>query len=117
MANIVNSFFAGYKPEDIVLNVEKFFDEHPDLDSEIILKRYFNKHVIEIFVGYETNEDGNKEYYVEAWDNFADDEAFAPGKDEPISTYYLTNWGERERIDIWYNLIDDTANYFWNIVK
>ena len=99
MANIVNSFFADYKPEDIVLNVEKFFDEHPDLDSEHILTKYGNGRKVELYIGYdidEYDEDAEKEYYIEAWNN-----------DELIATYYLSNYSEEERLSVFYVILDD----------
>ena len=114
MANIVNSVFAGYKPEDIVLNVEKFFEDHPDLDSEVILIKYGNGKKVELFVGYnldEHDENAEKEYYIEAWNNFGDDKGFELGGDEPIVTYYLSNYDERERLSIFYAILDDMTKF------
>lgn len=114
MANIVNSLFADYKPEDIVLNVEKFFEEHPDLDSEVILIKYGNGKKVELFVGYNLNEydeDAEKEYYIEAWNNFGDDKDFELGGGEPIVTYYLSNYGEEERLSIFYAILDDMTKF------
>ena len=114
MANIVNSLFAGYKPEDIVLNIEKFFEDHPDLDSEVILIKYGNGKKVELFVGYnldEYDEGAEKEYYIEAWNNFGDDKEFEPGSDEPIVTYYLSNYDERERLSIFYAILDDMTKF------
>ena len=114
MANIVNSVFAGYKPEDIVLNVEKFFEEHPDLDSEVILIKYGNGKKVELFVGYDLDEYdkyAEKEYYIEAWNNFGDDKGFELGGDEPIVTYYLSNYNEGERLSIFYAILDDMTNF------
>ena len=114
MANIVNSLFAGYKPEDIVLNVEKFFEDHPDLDSEVILIKYGNGRKVELFVGYnldEYDEDAEKEYYIEAWSNFENDKEFEFGSDEPIVTYYLSNYGEEERLSLFYTLLDDMDKF------
>ena len=117
MANIVNSFFAGYRPEEIVLNVEKFFEEHLDLDSEVILIKYGNGKKVELFVGYdhdEDDEDSEKEYYIEAWSNFGNDKDFELGSGEPIATYYLSNYGEEERLSSFYVLLDDMDNFIWN---
>ena len=116
MANISNTFFAGYKPEDIVLNIEKFFEEHPDLDSEVILIKYGNGKKVELFVGYdldEHDEDAEKEYYIEAWNNFGEDEAFELGSDEPISTYHLSG-DKEERLRSFYELLEDMDNFIWN---
>lgn len=116
MANIVNSFFAGYRPEEIILNVEKFFEEHPGLDSEVILIKYGNGKKVELFVGYdldEYNEDAEREYYIEAWSNFGEDEAFELGSDEPISTYHLSD-DKEERLRSFYELLDDMDNFIWN---
>ena len=116
MANIINSLFAGYKPEDIVLNVEKFFEEHPDLDSEVILIKYGNGKKVELFVGYdldEYDEDAEKKYYIEAWSNFGDDKEFELGSDEPISTYRLSD-DKEERLRSFYELLDDMDNFIWN---
>lgn len=114
MANIVNSLFAGYKPEDIVLNIEKFFEEHPDLDSEVILIKYGNGRKVGLYVGYdldEYDEDAEREYYIEAWSNFGNDEEFELGSDEPIVTYYLSNYNEGERLSIFYAILDDMTNF------
>lgn len=116
MANISNTFFAGYKPEDIVLNIEEFFKEHPDLDSEVILIKYGNGKKVELFVGYdldEYDEDAEKEYYIEAWSNFGDDKEFELGSDEPIVTYYLSD-DKEERLRSFYELLDDMDNFIWN---
>ena len=114
MANIVNSFFAGYRHEDIVLNIEEFFYEHPDLDSEHILTKYGNGRKVELFVGYDLNEydeDAEREYYIEAWNNFGDDKDFELGGDEPIVTYYLSNYSEEERLSIFYAILDDMTKF------
>lgn len=116
MANIVNSLFAGYRPEDIVLNVEKFFEDHPDLDSEVILIKYGNGKKVGLYVGYdlyEYDEDAEREYYIEAWSNFGDDKEFELGNDEPIVTYYLTN-SKEERLRSFYELLDDMDKFILN---
>lgn len=114
MANIINSIMSGYKPEDIVLNVEKFFDEHSDLNSEHIFTKYGNGRKVELYIGYdldEHDEDAEREYYIEIWNNFGDDKDFELGGDEPIATYYLSNYGEEERLSIFYAILDDMVNF------
>ena len=114
--NIINTIVGDYNPEEIVLNIEKFFEKHPDLDSEVILIKYGNCKKVELYVGYnldEYDEDAEKEYYIEAWSNFGDDKEFELGSDEPIVMYYLSD-NKEERLRSFYELLDDMDNFIWN---
>ena len=87
MSKINNVFPVTSNIENMLLNIEQYFDDRQDIDSEVVLIKYGKKHKVELMFGYDVftrKEDGTvcnsendtKHYYIEVWNNFYDEEGY-----------------------------------------
>lgn len=117
MANIVNTLIIN-DPVKATLDIEKFFEERPMQDSELLLTKYGFGRKVDIFIGFDEVEPGDIEYYIEAWNNFEDDPAFEPGGAKPITTRYFTKETSKEdRLLLLLDTLDDATKAIYKIVE
>ena len=100
MSKINNVFPVTSNIEDMLLNIEQYFDDRQDIDSEVVLIKYGKKHKVELMFGYDVftfNEDGTvcnskndkRHFYIEVWNNFGCEEGYYLGNDAPAETFWL----------------------------
>lgn len=100
MSKINNVFPVTSNIEDMLLNIEQYFDDRRDIDSEVVLIKYGKKHKVELMFGYDVftrKEDGTvcnsendaKHYYIEVWNNFYDEEGYHLNDGAPVETFWL----------------------------
>lgn len=123
MARIINTLTADCSPEHFVLNAEKWFDEHPLQDSEIILSKTGFGRKIDLYIGYDEVDDDKeageqREYYIEIWNNFGNDEPFELGGCDPIETWYFSEETSKEdRISMLLDALDEMTKQIYKVVE
>lgn len=94
----VNTVFVE-NLEDAVVNIEKFFEEHDDINTEIAMTKYGNGKESSLAISYEiSNYDNIKRYYIKVlYDNNRTEDSC----DDPIQVYQLSQDKEERRIALY----------------
>ena len=127
---VCNTFPVGENIEEMLNNIEKYFSQFEDVDSENTLIKYGNNHKVELFYGYDIGQDtiqdkdciryvenGKKEYYIEVWDNFEDEAPYHRGDGSPVMTWRLEEDGRpreiilQEALDVMHDVIEGLYDY------
>lgn len=117
MANIVNSLIIN-DPVKATLDIEKFFEERPLQDSEFLLIKYGFGRKVDILIGFDEEEPGDIEYYIEVWNNFGNDPGFELGEDSPITTRFFTKETSKEdRLLLLLDTLDDATKAIYKVVE
>lgn len=108
--NISNIFYKGKTIKEIINSVEDFFDA---IEEDCINPYNFEvgNHKYNLFIGYDRftiNEDGTvcnsnkdeKQYYVEIYENFFEENSFEPSSDEPIFIVWVSDFDKEDRAEI-----------------
>lgn len=108
--NITDIIYKGKTVKEIINNVEDFFDV---VEEDCINPYNFEvgEHKYNLFIGYDrftVNEDGTicnsdkdeKQYYIEIYENFFEENGFEPASEEPVFIIWLLDFDKEDRTGI-----------------
>lgn len=114
--NITDIIYKGKTVKEIINNVEDFFNV---IEEDCINPYNFEvgEHKYNLFIGYDkftVNEDGTicnsdedeKQYYVEIYENFFEENGFEPASEEPVFIAWFSDFDKENREEIIQSILE-----------